>query len=115
MIDPTALLQKGYRLPPEEIARLRRVEDGLLSGGIERSSPDALFDRASQFHERIISGTRNPFLLETLRRVNRVRRLIIYQSMGDRARYFRQSEEHLALLDMNSEERRVGKEGVQNV
>src|SRR3546814_9639517 len=55
MIEPTALLQKGYRLPPEEIARLRRVEDGLLSGGIARTSPDALFDRASQFHERIIS------------------------------------------------------------
>src|SRR3546814_465633 len=63
MIEPTALLQKGYRLPPEEIARLRRVEDGLLSGGIERSSPDAPFARASYLHDRIIPGTRHPFLL----------------------------------------------------
>src|SRR3546814_6491574 len=44
MIEPTALIQKIYRLPPEENARLRRGEDGFLGGCIERSSPGAHFD-----------------------------------------------------------------------
>ena len=99
MIEPASLLQKGYSLSADEISRLRAVEEDLLAGGIERLSPDALFDRAVQFHEVLISGTGNPFLLETMRRVNRVRRLLTYQSMTDRKRYFRQSQEHLALLD----------------
>jgi DNA-binding GntR family transcriptional regulator len=98
MIEPAALLLEGYRLPGEEIERLRRIENELLAGAIERLSPDALFDYTARFHEDVIAGARNPFLVETLRRVNRVRRLLIYQSMKDRDRYFRQSREHLQIL-----------------
>ena len=38
--------------------------------------------------------------LDTVRRVNRIRRLLSYQAMGARARYVRQCEQHLELLDL---------------
>ena len=99
MIEPAALESPGYSLPGETLARLRRTEHELLAGSIETLAPDALFEKAAIFHEELIKGAGNPFLVETLRRMNRVRRLLVYRSMDDRRRYFGQSEEHLQILD----------------
>lgn len=99
LIEPAALLSPNYSLPGETLARLRRTENELLAGAIESLAPDALFEKAVAFHEELIKGTGNPFLLETLRRMNRLRRLLVYRSMDDRRRYFGQSEEHMQILD----------------
>lgn len=99
MLEPASLRLPGYRLDPAEIARLRQVEESLLGGDIDRLAPDALYARATGFHEALIAGAGNPFLLQALVRVNRVRRLLIYPSMQDRARYYGQSREHIAILD----------------
>lgn len=99
ILEPASLRLPGYQLDRAAITRLRRVENDLLAGGIDRLAPDALYARATQFHETLISGSGNPFLVQTLVRVNRVRRLLTYQSMQDRARYYVQSREHLAILD----------------
>lgn len=100
IIEPAGLLMPDYHLSPETIERCRRVEQELLAGGIESAPPDVLYARAVTFHETLASGSGNPFLLDALRRVNRVRRLLMYRSMGDRMRYYRQSKEHLHLLDL---------------
>lgn len=100
LIEPGGLRLPGYHLAPEVIARLRQTEEDLLAGGIERLAPDALYHKATQFHESLIAGTGNPFLVQTLVRVNRVRRLLTYQSMQDRRRYYAQSEEHLRILHL---------------
>ena len=47
-----------------------------------------------------MGGSHNRFFLDTIRRVNRIRRLLSYEAMDDRSRYVRQAEEHLALLDL---------------
>lgn len=56
-------------------------------------------ERRVRFHETIVAGSGNPFFLDTIRRINRVRRLLSYRSMLDRKRYRQQCEEHLAILD----------------
>jgi DNA-binding GntR family transcriptional regulator len=48
----------------------------------------------------IIGASGNPFFLGTVRRINRVRRLLSYRSMVDRRRYRQQCEEHLQILDL---------------
>ncbi|MGO4668790.1 GntR family transcriptional regulator [Bosea sp. 2RAB26] len=98
-LEPAALLEPGYHLAPESIAACRAAERRLLEGAIETDSADALHERGVRFHEAIVAGSGNPFFLETIRRINRIRRLLSYRSMLDRKRYRRQCEEHLAILD----------------
>ncbi len=99
-LEPAALLEPGYRLDPETAARCREAELRLLNGAIETDSADALHERGVRFHEAIIGASGNPFFLEAVRRINRVRRLLSYRSMIDRKRYRQQCEEHLRILDL---------------
>jgi DNA-binding GntR family transcriptional regulator len=99
-LEPAALLEPTYRLDAETAARCRAAETRLLAGAIETDSADALHERGVRFHETIIGASGNPFFLETVRRINRVRRLLSYRSMVDRKRYRQQCEEHLEILDL---------------
>ena len=58
-----------------------------------------------RFHEAIIGASGNPFLLEAVRRINRVRRLLSYRSMIDRKRYRQQCEQHLRILGYLEQDR----------
>lgn len=98
-VEPAALIEPGYRLPPEVAAHCRAAEERLLAGAIETDSADALHERGVRFHEAIVGASGNPFFLDTVRRINRIRRLLSYRSMLDRTRYRRQCEEHLMILD----------------
>ena len=82
-LEPAALLEPGYRLEPAAIERLRATEVELLDGALETIPPDALHERGVRFHESIVGACRNPFFLDALRRINRVRRLLSYRSMVD--------------------------------
>jgi DNA-binding GntR family transcriptional regulator len=99
-IEPASLLEPGYRLDPAVAVQCRTVEENMLSGGIETASTDALYERGVRYHEAIVGAAGNPFMLEALQRVNRVRRLLVYRSLVDRQRFYRQAREHLAMLDL---------------
>ncbi|MCG7393432.1 GntR family transcriptional regulator [Microvirga sp. ACRRW] len=99
-LEPAALLEPTYHLDLETAARCREAELRLLAGAIETDSADALHERGVRFHEAIIGASGNPFFLEAVRRINRVRRLLSYRSMIDRKRYRQQCEEHLQILDL---------------
>jgi len=104
-LEPAALLEPGYRLDPDLLARCRAAEHHLLDGGIETDTPDQLHDRGVRFHESIVEGSGNPFFIDTIRRVNRVRRLLSYRSMKDRARYEQHCRQHLHVLDLIEQQR----------
>jgi DNA-binding GntR family transcriptional regulator len=99
-LEPAALLEPGYRLDPKVIEQCREAEQHLLDGGIETDTPDQLHERGVRFHESLIEASGNPFFIDTIRRVNRVRRLISYRSMQDRKRYKEHCHQHLHLLDL---------------
>lgn len=104
-LEPAALLEPGYRLEPAVAERLRAAERHLLDGGIETDTPLQLHDRGVRFHEALVEGSGNAFFIDTIRRVNRLRRLISYRSMQDRKRYKEHARQHLRLLDLLSAER----------
>ncbi|WP_093384903.1 FCD domain-containing protein [Variovorax sp. OV329] len=104
-LEPAALLEPNYRLAPEVIARCRAAEKHLLDGGIETDSADALHERGVRFHESLVEGSGNAFFIDTIRRVNRVRRLLSYRSMQNRTRYKEHCKQHLQLLDLLERER----------
>lgn len=99
-LEPAALLEPGYHLDPQVAARCRAAELHLLAGGIATATADQLHDRGVRFHEAIVEASGNPFFIDTIRRINRVRRLLSYRSMQDRSRYKQQCKQHLAILDL---------------
>ena len=99
-LEPAALLEPGYRIDPAALARCRAAEHHLLDGGIDTDTPEQLHERGVRFHEALVDGSGNPFFIDTVRRVNRVRRLLSYRSMQDRRRYADHCRQHLHLLDL---------------
>ena len=106
-LEPAALLEPGYRVAPATIDRLRATELRLLDGALETESPDSMHERGVRFHEGIVGACRNPFFLDALRRINRVRRLLSYRSMVVRDRYREQCREHLDVLGLLEQGRNV--------
>lgn len=105
-IEPAALLEAGYSLPPATALALRRTEEALLSGAIATLPSEALHDRGVRFHEALVAASGNPFLLDALRRINEVRRLLSYRAALSRERLWGQARDHVALLDLLGEGRR---------
>jgi len=104
-LEPAALLEPGYRLEPAVIEHCRAVERELLAGGIDTATPLELHNRGVRFHEALVEGSGNAFFIDTIRRVNRVRRLLSYRSMQNRRRYKQHVRQHLHLLHLLEKER----------
>ncbi|UJW83146.1 GntR family transcriptional regulator [Hydrogenophaga sp. SL48] len=104
-LEPAALLEPGYHLDPQVIARLRATERRLLNGGIETATPEELHDRGVLFHEALVQASGNAFFIDAVRRVHRLRRLLSYRSMKDRVRYAAHCQQHLDILDLIEAER----------
>lgn len=100
IIEPAALLEPSFRIDKTAFARVRRDQMAMLDGGIEKWPRSELFRAGSQFHETLVAASNNSFLLESLRNINQLRRLVEYRLNVDRSRIYRQCQEHLELLDL---------------
>jgi DNA-binding GntR family transcriptional regulator len=100
LIEPAALRQPGYALAPEAIARCRQQQRDLLDGLLTRYTDAEIFQVGASLHETIVSGSGNPFLVDAIRRVNALRRLLEYRAKRARATIILQCREHLQLLDL---------------
>lgn len=104
-VEPAALLEPTYRLERSVLERCRQAEIHLLEGGIDTDSADRLHNRGVNFHESLVEASGNAFFVDTIRRVNRVRRLLSYRSMKERSRYREHCEQHLNILELLEKER----------
>jgi DNA-binding GntR family transcriptional regulator len=100
IIEPANLLEPAFRLDRTVAAEQRRVMDGLLAGGVERWPGARLIDSGVVFHEALARMSGNPLFLQSLIRVNRLRRLIDYRTLIDRERFYQQARDHLHMLDL---------------
>jgi len=100
LLEPSALLEPGFRVAAPELERVRRDQQMLLDGGIHRLSRARLFEIGSDFHETIMAFSGNRFILEAVRRVNATRRLLEYRAKYDRERLAGQCREHLQLIEL---------------
>ncbi len=102
VIEPAAILEPNFRPDPEVLSRLRQSHEAMLESGIERLSGEQLLDFGAQFHEQIVAFSNNPFFLQSLVRVNRMRRLMEYRARVDRRRLYTQWAEHIEIMDLLS-------------
>lgn len=99
-IESEALRQPGYTIDAEAFAAAREEQSFIAREGHRTMASSDLFRANATFHEMLVTGSGNEFFLESLRRVNRLRRLIEYRVTLDRSRLPRQAHEHLTILDL---------------
>jgi DNA-binding GntR family transcriptional regulator len=100
LLEPAAILEPTYRLDQDGLTRCRAEQQALVDGAIGRASPAQLFDANARLHETIAAACGNAFILEALRRLNRLRRLMEYGKAVDRSAAARRCREHLTLIDL---------------
>jgi DNA-binding GntR family transcriptional regulator len=107
LVEPAALLEPTYLFDPVVSAQLRREHETLLSSPLDDKMPYRMFETGVHFHEQILACSGNPFFLEAVQHINRLRRLIEYrvQVNEDRLNRFREHLEIIALLEKGEQTR----------
>ena len=99
-LEPAGILLPSFHIDGDALARARQDHLDYLSGaGARRSKRLWSFDIDAAFHELIAASTGNVFWVETVRRHNRLRRLLEYRGHADADRIREWCKEHLAILD----------------
>lgn len=106
IVEPAAILEPSFVLNPPALLECGDQQRQLLEGDIWSVSKARLFQLNSHLHETIIECSRNAFFIESLRRVDQLRRLIEYKLALDRKRALHQCRDHIALLDLLLMEKR---------
>lgn len=99
-IESSAVLEPTFRVNRDAFRQAREQQQAVLQGGLLRLSRAQLFRINSELHETIVACSGNEFFLDSIKRVNHLRRLIEYRVTLDRSRLTRQCHEHLEILDL---------------
>lgn len=99
-IEPAGLLGKKFAFVPAELEELKRQQTFMAEGGHRKMTPAEWVDLNARFHETLARWSGNRFMLQTLKRVNQLRRVVEYRVVAsDPALRARQATEHLRILD----------------
>jgi DNA-binding GntR family transcriptional regulator len=98
-IEPAALREPGFRLDPSWIAAMRAEHQAMLAAPWREERAIALFEMNARFHEGLVAGAGNRFMLAAIRQQNRLRRFSNYDWAYGRARVEQSCGEHLEILD----------------
>ena len=100
MIEPAGILEPTFRWNPDQMEGVREHQERVLRDGLRVFTMSEMFRFGCEVHEAIAECSGNLFLLETLRRINRVRRLFAYRFIPDLGHIERHTREHIAMLDL---------------
>jgi len=99
-LEPHALLLPSFTIDRAAFAAAREQQQWLLDGAYKRASRAEIFAANAEFHEMLVGCARNPFFLDAVKRVNRLRRLVEYRITVDRGRLPVQCREHINILTL---------------
>ncbi|PSW08307.1 GntR family transcriptional regulator [Photobacterium rosenbergii] len=100
LIEPEALRDPGFTIDQTVIQMLRMSQIDILNNDEKLVSAAEMFNAGVLFHESLVNMSGNVFLLDALKRVNRLRRLVEYNVNGKRPIPRQECEEHLRLLEL---------------
>lgn len=105
--EPAAILEPTFVLNRQEVLKCREQQMQLLAGEILTASPAYLFDVNSHLHEVIAECSGNVFIVDALKRINRIRRLMEYRKVDNRSSDQQKfCQEHIMILDLLLDDRR---------
>jgi DNA-binding GntR family transcriptional regulator len=99
LIESAGILEPTFRLNEVALKRCEMQQRTLLEN-IKTVSAADLFNANVYLHETIAECSGNVFILESLKRLNSLRRLMEYRKSVDRAAAERRCREHLTLIDL---------------
>lgn len=99
LIEPQAPLQLGFQLDQGRARQVRRRQEQLLELG--RCDARDIFEANAEFHECVVAGAGNRFMLQAVQQQNHLRRFVEYQyRWRERPQAVTRScREHLQILD----------------
>lgn len=100
LIESAALLEPGFKVDELVLRKCLAEQQELIDGAVEWASPAQLFDANARLHETIASFSGNVFIVESLKRINRLRRLMEYKKVVDRSAAARRCKEHKVLIEL---------------
>ena len=99
-IEPAAMRDPGFRLNVPLLTRHLEEQRRLVAGEVLTITGVHLFTINAAMHEAICECSGNGFFIESLRRVDRLRRLIEYGLTVDRTRARARCAEHVQMLEL---------------
>ncbi|MEX3937018.1 GntR family transcriptional regulator [Paraburkholderia phymatum] len=98
-IEPTGVMSPTFSVDRVELEELRRRQRFIAEGGYLTMNSVELFEANCEFHETIAKWSGNRFIAQSVRRMDRLRRLVEYRQARARKPRQGQALEHLAILD----------------
>lgn len=98
-IEPTGILSPKFRFDMVELQAIERRQQFIAGSGYLTMNTIELFEANSEFHETIAKWSGNQFIAQSVRRMNRLRRLVEYKQAKTRKPRQEQALEHLAILE----------------
>jgi DNA-binding GntR family transcriptional regulator len=98
IIEPAALMEPGYRISSEWIEEMREKHQQMLATPWSETTSIALYEMNAQFHEGLVAGARNRYLLVAIQQQNRLRRFSNYDWTHGHERVVVSCREHLGIL-----------------
>lgn len=98
-VEPAALLSPSFTLPDTWLADMRRRHEEFLHTPWTEASSVGFFETNAAFHEGLAVASGNRFFGDSIRRLNRLRRLANYDWKHGVERVEVSCREHLAILD----------------
>lgn len=100
LIESAALSEPGFKVDEVALRKCLVEQQELIDGAVEWASPAQLFDANAKLHETIAGFSGNVFIVESLKRINRLRRLMEYKKVVDRQAAARRCKEHKVLIEL---------------
>ncbi|MDR2331463.1 MAG: GntR family transcriptional regulator [Comamonas sp.] len=89
IVECGALKMAGFAPDPEQLQQLFREQSDILQMPVEQLRQDVWFKANANFHETLVSWSRNRFLIESVRRQNSLRKI------SEFAHFSHLSEQHI--------------------
>jgi DNA-binding GntR family transcriptional regulator len=97
VVEPAAVLEDTFVLDHRGVRERMQEQQELVNGRIWTISGAELFDLNTSFHETVAQCSNNDFFIESLGRINRLRRLIEYRQALIPERAIIRCAEHVEL------------------
>jgi DNA-binding GntR family transcriptional regulator len=100
VIEPACILGSRFTADRTELEALKQQQTFMAGGGYGEMTPVEWADINAHFHETLARWSGNRFMLQTMRRINQLRKLVEYRAVsGNPAARARQAAEHLRILE----------------
>lgn len=99
LIEPAGILRPSFRVDMSILKECRRQQEFIANKGYAFMTPFELFEASTRFHEVIAVCSGNRFAVQTIKRLNQLRRLVEYQHAKVRPARKIHAENHLEIID----------------